>query len=117
MMAKSIVNLTTLVVCAEVEEIVETQYPYQRIFANSDLRQELIAYVLTRVRNIHITVENEEESQITAETVPYLTELKLQIEDCIHQGICHILQKYKSLVSNCISEENCSYITLPYWTN
>jgi hypothetical protein len=113
---KSIVNLTMLVVCAEIEEVVETHYhyPYQRVFANSDLRQELIAYVLTRVRNVHIAVETGEESRINADTLPHLTEIKLQIEDFVHQGIRHILQKYESLMSHCVLEENYDYST-PHW--
>lgn len=110
-MPKAIVNLTMIVVAAEIEQIVETHYhyPYQQIFTHSDLRQELIAYVLTRVRNVHITVPEGEESQITAELVPHLTEITLQIEDFIHQGIRHILQKYKSLISHCILEENYEF--------
>ncbi|MDX2242905.1 MAG: hypothetical protein NW224_19675 [Leptolyngbyaceae cyanobacterium bins.302] len=115
-MPKSIVNLTALVVVAEIEQIVETHYhyPYQNIFANSDLRQELMAYILTRVRNVHITVEAGEESRLQPETIPYLTEVKLQIEDYIHQGIRHILHKYGSLVSHGI-EGNCGNLTTPRW--
>jgi hypothetical protein len=114
-MPKAIVNLTMFVVDAEIEYIVETYYhpPYQYIFADSDLRQELIAYVLTRIRNVHITVEKGKELWINAETMPCLTEIKLQIEDLIHQGIYHILQKYESLMSHCIVEGNYGDLTTP----
>lgn len=117
-MPKSIVNLTKLIVCAEIEQVVGTHYhfPYQYIFAHPDLRQELIAYVLTRVRNVHVAVEAGEESRIYAESVPCLTEIKLQIEDCIHQGICHVLQKYRSLVSHGVLEEDCGYLK-PHWSS
>ncbi|NJL42197.1 MAG: hypothetical protein HC899_40395, partial [Leptolyngbyaceae cyanobacterium SM1_4_3] len=95
-----------LVVVAEIEEIIATHYhyPYQHIFANPDLRQELIAYILTRIRNVHVAVEKGEESCVNAETIPCLTEIKLQIEDFIHQGIRHILQKYGNLISHCMVE-------------
>lgn len=115
-MSKSIVNLTMLVVCTEIEQITETHYhyPYHYVFANPDLRQELIAYVLTRVRNVHITVEKEKEADIDAEAVPYLTEVKLQIEDLIHQGIYYILQKCGNPLSYCILQENYSYLAASY---
>lgn len=101
-MPKSIVNLTRLVVDAEIEQILELHYhhPYQTIFANLDLRQELVAYVLTRTRNVYIAVQQGEESRLNVETISYLTEAKLHIEEFIHQGIQHILQKYRSMVSH-----------------
>jgi hypothetical protein len=113
-MPKSIVNLTNLIVRKEIEQAVKIHYhfPYQHIFANPDLRQELIAYVLTRVRNVHVAVEIGEESHINAEAVPCLTEIRLQIEDFIHQGIHHILQKYRSLVSHSVLDYG--YLT-PHW--
>lgn len=113
-MPKSIVNLTKLVVDAEIEQILEIHYhpPYQHIFASLDLRQELISYVLIRTRNVHISVDQEEESRLSAETIPYLTEAKLQIEAFIHQGILHILQKYRTLVSHCL--EGTSNLTTPH---
>lgn len=114
-MPKSIVNLTRLVVNAEIEQILEIHYhlPYQHIFANLDLRQELVAYVLARTRNVHISVEQGEESRLNVETMPYLTEAKLQIEAFIHQGLHHILQKYRSLVSHYF-EGSYSNLTMPY---
>jgi DNA-binding GntR family transcriptional regulator len=88
-MPKSIVNLTKLVIDAEIEQILEIHYhsPHQNIFANLGLRQELAAYVLARTRNVHIAVEQGEESRLNVETMPYLTEAKLQIEEFIHHGI------------------------------
>ncbi|MBD3883688.1 hypothetical protein IFO70_18135 [Phormidium tenue FACHB-886] len=115
-MPKSIANLTMLVVCAEIEQITDTHYhyPYPYIFAHSDLRQELIAYVLTRVRNVHITVEQEKEADINAETTPCPTEIKLQIEDLIHQGVHYVLQKYGNSLSSCVLQEDYSYSIASY---
>lgn len=55
-MSKSIVNLTIPWVVAEIEQVLETypHHPYQQAFANPDLRQELIAYVLTRIHNVYV---------------------------------------------------------------
>jgi hypothetical protein len=55
---------------------------------------------------VPITVETGEESRINAETTPYLTEIKLQIQDYIHQSIRHILQEYKNLLSHYAFDKN-----------
>ncbi|MBI4785315.1 MAG: hypothetical protein HY785_29005 [Oscillatoriophycideae cyanobacterium NC_groundwater_1537_Pr4_S-0.65um_50_18] len=117
-MPKSVVNLTKLVVDAEIEQILDTCYhpPYRNIFATLELRQELVAYVLTRTRNVHITVEQGEESRLSVETMPYLTEAKLQIEEFIHHGIHEILQRYETLVSHCL-EGSYGNLTTLHWLN
>jgi hypothetical protein len=67
-------------------------YPhYYQILAYPDLRQELTEYVLERVRSLQINLQMRENSQTHTEMVPCLTEIKLQIEDFINQGICHLL--------------------------
>jgi hypothetical protein len=91
-MPKSVFNLSILVVVTEIEQIVESHYPhYYQILAYPDLRQELTEYVLERVRSLQINLQMRENSQTHTEMVPCLTEIKLQIEDFIHQGICHLL--------------------------
>jgi hypothetical protein len=99
-MPKSIVNLTMPLVVSEMEQVLEAYppYPEQQIFADSDLRQELIAYVLTRIPNKHVAVEASGESASAAEAIFHPMEIKLKIEDFIHQGIRHILQKYECLL-------------------
>lgn len=102
-MPKIIVNLTMLLVITEVEHILGTSppYPEQEVLSNPDLRQELIAYVLSRVRNVYVTVEKDEELKVNPERF-LLTEIKLHIESCIREGIYYVLHKYSSLI--------CSYM-------
>jgi hypothetical protein len=97
-MAKSIVNLTLLVVVMRLNHALKSPYsdPYLQLFSDFDLRQELIAYVLSRVRNLYIAVDKEESQiEIDSEIMLELTEMKSQIEESIQQGIHHILSKYK----------------------
>ncbi|NJO74903.1 MAG: hypothetical protein HC833_14745 [Leptolyngbyaceae cyanobacterium RM1_406_9] len=118
-MPKTIVNLTMLLVDTEVEYILGMYppYPEQQVFANFDLRQELIAYVLSRVRNVHVTVEEGEESKVSPERFPCLTEIKLQIENFIHEGIRYVLQKYRNLMHDYMLEENYGYLKNTHWVN
>ncbi len=49
-MTRTIVNLLELEVSKEIEAVLSTysNHPYQQAFAIPDIRQELIAYVLSR---------------------------------------------------------------------
>ncbi|UBF27162.1 hypothetical protein K9N68_04130 [Kovacikia minuta CCNUW1] len=58
-MTRTIVNLVTPVVMRETEEVLSTysDHPYQQAFANPDLRQELIAYVLSRAPGSYVVLD------------------------------------------------------------
>lgn len=92
-MAKTIVNLTLPVVVEQIETVLEAypDRPYQQAFAIPDLRQELIAYVLSRVSNYYTVVEE----QLT-QVQPAICSLeqKLQIETLVTRGIQDILQQH-----------------------
>lgn len=92
-MTKRIINLTLSAVVEEIEDVLETYpyHPYRQFFSIPDLRQELIAYVLSRVSNRYVAVD--EEQQASFKSLHLLTEETLCIKILIHKGIEKILHK------------------------
>ena len=98
-MQKSLVNITLAVVIEEVEIILESypKYPYQEAFSPSGLRQDLIAYVLSRVPNKYTAIDSSE--YISAQAVHFRcsSEQLLEIEDLIHTGIRDVLHSHDAI--------------------
>lgn len=92
-MSKKIVNLTLPVVSQKVDRILDT-YPYclyQKVLGESDLRLQLVAYVLNRVPNLHVVSQEERYSQTNLRLAS--SEL-LKIEALIEEAIHIILPKF-----------------------
>lgn len=91
-MAKTIVNLTMPVIVEEIENILDSyqHHPYQEAFRIPDLYQELMAYVLSRVRSRYAVADEHDRVAILnrARLVPL--EEKLHIESVIYDGIQHV---------------------------
>ncbi len=99
-MQKSLVNITLAVVTEEVEIILESypKYPYQEAFSLSGLRQDLIAYVLSRVPNRYTAIDVSGE-YVSAQAVQFRcsSEQLLEIEDLIHTGIRDVLHSHDAI--------------------
>lgn len=95
-MNKQIINLTLPVVIEEIEHILVTypRYPYQEAFSAAGLRQDLIAYVLSRVPNTYTVVEETQSSSNPTLLPCYSSERLLDIEHWIHLGIRDVLHVY-----------------------
>lgn len=106
-MTKTVTNLTIPTILAKVEEILETypHHPYQQAFANPDIRQELIAYVLTRIHNEYGAIEETEEWLIEADITREVFLGESDTDDIVHQGIHHILEQNQETVRQHIPEE------------
>ncbi|AFZ18846.1 hypothetical protein [Allocoleopsis franciscana] len=107
-MSKQLVNLTLPVVTEEIENILETYpaHPYQQVFSAAGLRQDLIAYVLSRVPNTYTVIE-ETQSSLNPTLLPhYSSERLLNIEHWIHLGIRDVLHVYNR--SNCYMPQTVS---------
>jgi len=115
-MPKTIVNLTLSRVIEEVESVLDTypDHPYQQAFAIPDLRQKLLAYILSRTRNLYAVVEKGAEPQAAPKCL-YPLEHQLNIETLIRQGIHHILQEEADWVSHCIPAESDSVRAASHW--
>ena len=98
-MQKNLVNITLAVVTEEVEIILESypKYPYQEAFSPSGLRQDLIAYVLSRVPNKYIAIDSGESVSHHRVQVRCSSEQLLHIEDLIHTGIRDLLDSYQKV--------------------
>ncbi|QZZ22154.1 late competence development ComFB family protein [Leptothermofonsia sichuanensis E412] len=114
---KWIVNLTVPTVLAEIEQILTTypHHPHQQIFSSPDVRQELIAYVLTRIHSVYVAVDRGEAITDKVETLPPSTETRAHLESFIHQGIHEILQKHQDATEHQIPEENDGYLAASHW--
>ena len=95
-MQKILVNLTLALVTEEIEIILESypKHPYQQAFSPSGLRQDLIAYVLSRIPNTYTTIEPYESVSNQRVQVRCSSEQLLHIENLIHTGIRDVLHNY-----------------------
>ena len=98
-MQKNLVNITLAVVTEEVEIILESypKYPYQEAFSPSGLRQDLIAYVLSRVPNRYSAIDPGESVLSQTVEVHCSSEQLLHIENLIHTGIRDVLHSYEKI--------------------
>lgn len=98
-MDKTLVNLTLAVVTEEVENILDAypRYPYQEAFSPSGLRQDLIAYVLSRIPNTYTAIAPCDSMSHTTVQVRCSSEQLLHIENLIHTGISDVLHSYDKI--------------------
>lgn len=95
-MTKTLVNLTTPIVITEIEQTLLTypSYPYQKIFANPDTRQELIAYVLSRIQSFYTVCEEGEHVEGSGNFGKSFSTTQEIIDNLIHAGIHDLLNQY-----------------------
>ncbi|MEH2073213.1 MAG: hypothetical protein V7K57_02120 [Nostoc sp.] len=111
---KTVVNLTEQSVVGEIESVLDTYpyHPYQKAFAIPDLRQELIAFVLTRIPSFysamsdgHISLAEAEQKSLAYYKLPRKPlEQQLHLQNLIHQGICLIVQEKSDWINHNVCE-------------
>ncbi|WP_265275324.1 hypothetical protein [Nostoc sp. KVJ3] len=111
---KQVVNLTQKSVVEEIESVLDAYpyHPYQKAFAIPDLRQELIAFVLTRIPSFysaisdgHISLEDVEQGSLAYYKLPRKSlEQQLHLQNLIHQGICLIVQEKSDWINHNVCE-------------
>jgi hypothetical protein len=107
-MNKIVFNLTLAVVTDEIEQI-ETvlrsyaYHPYQQAFAIPDWRQQLSAYVLSRIPNTYKVIE-QTEFLVAPKSVHCCLERRLQIEALLYQGMQQLLQENSRWGNPLVSE-------------
>ncbi|AFY88969.1 MULTISPECIES: hypothetical protein [Chroococcidiopsis] len=116
-MSKTLVNLTHQALIAEVEAVLDNYpyYPHCQAFANPDLRQELIAYVLSRIPCAFSAVDDRDLTFLTYRLPGDRAEYRIQIENLIHQGICCVLQDKADWVSCHIPEPYQCGVEPSHW--
>jgi hypothetical protein len=108
-------NLTVPAVVEVMEAVLETypDHPYQQAFSHPDRRQELIAYVLTRVQNSYGVMEAGEDFSPILRS--FSLEERLWVEAVVHQGI-HTLFDTNSLADQqLVPEEEESGLAASHW--
>ncbi len=116
-MTKTIVNLLTSVVAGEVEGILDTydDHPYQQAFAIPEMRQELIAYVLSYFPGSYMVMDEGMAS------LPHTSTLQLSEKDIstirykVHEGIEHVLNRHEDTISQRIPEEDDPGMAPSHW--
>jgi hypothetical protein len=117
-MTKTIFNLTLPAVMTAIEDVLEAypHHPYQQAFSIPDLRQELIAHVLSRVSSCYIVVEEgQQPSSINLKSLPGVLKEKSCIEALIHEGIEQVFHKREHEVIHQIPEEVDSGLAPSHW--
>lgn len=97
-MSKLIVNLTKIAVIQEIEDILETHVAERRqFFSASDLHEALITYVLKRISNCCITLDDCQCSSKNSFLLNALQQEKPHREAIIRQGIEELYQNNHQL--------------------
>ncbi|MDJ0674369.1 MAG: hypothetical protein QNJ36_03035 [Calothrix sp. MO_167.B42] len=105
---KTVINLTQQSVIAEIESVLGTYsyYPYQQAFAIPELRQDLIAYVFSRIPCFYNNQETDNACDWSDKLPRNPLEHQIHIEGLIYQGIQSIIQAK----SECISHHLCATV-------
>jgi hypothetical protein len=117
-MTKTIVNITITLVLKHLENILETypHHPYQEAFANPDIRQTLIAYILSRIPNQYITLDQAEKPELfCSESLYRSLETTSHIESIIHEGIEKVLHEQVENVHRYIPEAVDPGLVASHW--
>ncbi|MFH7026602.1 MAG: hypothetical protein ACHBN1_14615 [Heteroscytonema crispum UTEX LB 1556] len=117
-MTKTIFNLTLPAVVTAIEDVLEgyPHHPYQQAFSIPDLRQELIAHVLSRVSSYYVVVEEgQQPSAVNVKSLLGVLKEKSCIEALIHEGIEKVFHKREQEVIHQIPEEVDSGLAPSHW--
>ena len=109
-MSHELINLTLPVVIANIENVLEDypEYPYQIAFSLPELRQRLLAHVLTHTPNRY-TVAGEKLTPLDPKfSYHYSMQERIRMENLIHGSILHILRENASWVGGRITQMESS---------
>jgi hypothetical protein len=93
-MDMTLINLTLLKVNGEIENFLGKIYPvatYQKILRNPQLRQKLLAYILSRIPNRYAAFHSEKIISISPEPLSFSTGEKLEIKQLVQQGVVYLI--------------------------
>ncbi|MBN3926095.1 hypothetical protein [Nostoc sp. NMS4] len=104
-MSHTLINLTLPIVIQEIENVLHEypEHPYQFAFSIHELRQKLIAHILSHVPNRYVVEEVQESSSHSK--VNYSSPLKerLHLETVVHGSILHVLRENADWLSHHIA--------------
>ncbi|MBD2435849.1 hypothetical protein [Nostoc sp. FACHB-110] len=108
-MTRTLVNITIPVVIKKLENILETypHHPYHEALANPDVRQTLIAYILSRIPNQYITLDEEAKPDLLCSDSlcrSLESTSRIDIESIIHKGIEKVVSEQVENIHRYIPE-------------
>ena len=115
-MSYELINLTLPLVVTEIENALDDypQSPYQIAFSLPEMRQRLLAHVLTHIPNRYV-VQGE---KLTLKEPKFLhpspIHERVQMENLIHGGILHLLRENTEWVGSRLTQMgnlNCATLT------
>ena len=105
-MSYELINLTLPLVITEIENVLYDypQFPYQIAFSLPEMRQRLLAHVLTHIPNRYV-VQGE---KLTLKEAKFIhlspVQERVQMENLIHGGILHLLRENAEWVSSRLTQ-------------
>lgn len=104
-MSKTIINLSIPLIIEEIESALDRRHyhPYRQAYANPELRQKLIAFVLNMVPTCYGLVEDAEANVANRNLIPHTLHHRLQ--EAVAEGICQVLEENADWVSHHIPPE------------
>lgn len=114
-MSRVLMNLTVPAVVEVMEAVLETypHHPYQQAFSHPDRRQELIAYVLTRVHSVYGVMEAVED--FSPMPTAFNVEERLYVESLVHQGINTLIDTTSIEAQQQVPEEEEAGLAASHW--
>jgi len=109
-MPYELINLTLPIVIEETDNILQEYptYPYQVSFSIHEMRQKLIAHILSEIPNYY-TVEGTALPPKKSKALYRTLEQRLYLEDVIRESILHILQENTDWLSHNTSQKDYSF--------
>jgi len=107
-MSHGLVNLTLPVVIQEIENVLDEypEYPYHSAFAMPELRQKLIAHILSQVPNSYVANVGQESSGHAQVRHTSSLRERLRLEVIIRGSILHILRENADWLSRHLPKIN-----------
>ncbi|QYO62251.1 hypothetical protein [Leptolyngbya sp. 7M] len=93
-MTKTIMNLTLPAILEEIDHVLEEEpyRDYQPLLRSMEMRQELIAYTLSRVHSRYRVIEGHERLTAAVRSLSLTSEERLNIEKVVRQGVYDLLK-------------------------
>lgn len=116
-MADQTINLTMLWIADEIAQVLDNEQEYFEYgaFLNSGLYKELMIYVLSRVPNVYVVIEDSQKISEQCNHRYCSGERKLHIETVIRQGIFEIIQRKRDWIKHQIPQQTARSFSPSTW--
>ena len=116
-MTKTIVNLLNSTIASEIEDVLShyADHPYQQAFAIPELRQELIAYVLSRAPSHYVVMDESMAVMGTRQVFQPIAVNRQNLREWIHEGIAYLLNRDAETISQHIPDLDDPRLTPSHW--